>query len=155
MQDKAAEQAAQAALLSAFRREGSLVRRQVSSFPSVFTVILRLRQACTHSSLLPPDLQLARPTGEHNSEEAQGSTWDLEGSQPGTEGNHDAPNGGTGDTVGRHNSTEGKAGEPEGKHGKARGKQPPPSLTTMLEGIQIKRGQSTKIKSVMHIIEVC
>ena len=127
----------------------------MSSMPSVFAVIVRLRQACTHSSLLPPELRLGHPTGENSSEETLGSTGHAEGKHHSTEGSQDGTKGSIGDTEGSRKTTKGRAGEPEGNQGKAKGKQLPKSLAATLDGIQTKRGQSTKIKHVMRIIKVC
>ena len=155
LQDKAAERVARAALLNSIRPEGAKVRSQVSSIPSVFAVLMRLRQACTHSSLLPPELRLGHSTGENSSEETQGSTGHAEGKDHSTEGCQDSTKGSTGDTEGSRKAPKGRAGKPEKNPGKAKGKQLPQSLATTLDGIQTKRGQSTKTKHVMRVIKVC
>lgn len=113
LQDKAAEREARAALLNSIRPKGSKLKR-VSSMPAVFAVLVRLRQACTHFSLLPPEMQLAWRSSDTSSEE-----------------------------------TEGKRGK------KAKGKAVTQSLATRLDGIQTRRGQSTKMKRVLRIIQVC
>lgn len=154
LQDKAAERAAQAAFVNSIRPEGAKLRSQVSSMPSVFAVLVRLRQACTHSSLLPPELRLGQPTGDDSSEETQGSTGDADGNHHSAEDSQNSTEGSTGYTEGSQKTTKGRAGEPEGNQGKAKGKQLPQSLATTIDGIQTKRGQSTKTKRVMRIVKV-
>ena len=122
--------------------------------PAVFGVLIRLRQACTHIRLLPAEMQLAQPSSEKGSGKAKGNTEDSEGSQDSTggsnaEGDQDPNAEDNGDY------TKGRAEDPEGNQGRAKGKQVPQSLATRLDGIQAKRGQSTKTKRVLRIIKVC
>lgn len=63
------EKANQRADAAAFCEQNGLAHSP-QGFPStlpVFTVLLRLRQACIHSSLLPPELQLGLPTSSSDS----------------------------------------------------------------------------------------
>lgn len=131
MQDKAAERDARAALLNSIRPEGSKIRK-ASSMPAVFAVLVRLRQACTHFSLLPPEMQLAWPSSsDSGSDDTEGTTGSAE------------------------DTSQGSTGKPEGKPEEAKGKEGAQTLATRLHNIQTRRGQSTKINRVLRIIQVC
>ncbi|KAL3158216.1 hypothetical protein ABBQ38_010470 [Trebouxia sp. C0009 RCD-2024] len=127
--DKAAERDARAALLNSIRPEGSKIRK-ASSMPAVFAVLVRLRQACTHFSLLPPEMQLAWPSSsDSGSDDTEGTTGSAE------------------------DTSQGSTGKPEGKPEEAKGKEGAQTLATRLHNIQTRRGQSTKINRVLRIIQ--
>lgn len=133
MQDKAAERDARAALLNSIRPEGSKIRK-ASSMPAVFAVLVRLRQACAHFSLLPPEMQLAWPFSDSNADDTEGSTGSAEDNE---------------------DTSQGSTREPEGEPEEAKGMKGAQTLATRLHNIQTRRGQSTKINRVLRIIQVC
>lgn len=79
------EKADQRADAAAFCEQNGLAHSPqgfLSTLP-VFTVLLRLRQACIHSSLLPPELQLGLPNSSSGSSSSTSEDGDEETAEGG------------------------------------------------------------------------